>query len=75
MPPAASFDGSSRGREAVVANAANSSPHFGGRAQPGDVLGVETEGEQTHVGDTAEDEDKRREAAQKHAEKVRGSEP
>jgi hypothetical protein len=37
------------------------SPHFDGRAQPGDVLGVETGGETTSIGDTKEDENKRRE--------------
>ena len=74
MPPAESFDRSSREREAVVAKAGDSSSHFDGRAQPGDVIGIETAGEQTHVGDTAEDEDKRREAAQNDAEKLRGSE-
>jgi hypothetical protein len=58
----------------VVAKGTDSSPHFDGRAQPGDVIGVETEGEQTHVGETADDENKRREAAQKAAEKVRGRE-
>lgn len=36
------------------------SPHFGGRAQPGDVLGIETGGETTEIGDTDEDENKRR---------------
>ena len=41
------------------------SPHFGGRAQPGDVLGLETGGETTGIGDTAEDEDKRRRAGEK----------
>ena len=54
MPPAASFDRSSRERDTVVAKAADGSPHVDGRAQPGDVLGVETDGEQTHIGDTAE---------------------
>ena len=39
------------------------SPHLGGRAQPGDVIGVETGGEQTHVGETTEDENKRRQDA------------
>lgn len=34
------------------------------RAQPGDVLGIEREGEQTHLGETAEDEDARREEAE-----------
>jgi hypothetical protein len=42
-------------------------PHFGGRAQPGDVLGLETGGERTYVGDTAEDEDDRRRAAERAA--------
>jgi hypothetical protein len=74
MPPVESFAGSSREREAVVAKAGDDSPHFSGRAQPGDVLGVETGGEQTHVGDTEEDEDKRREEAQKDVEKLRGGE-
>ena len=41
------------------------SPHFGGRAQPGDILGIETGGETTSVGDTAEDENKRRRTAEK----------
>jgi hypothetical protein len=36
------------------------SPHFGGRAQPGDILGIETGGETTKIGDSAEDENKRR---------------
>jgi len=35
------------------------------RAQPGDVLGIESSGEVTHIGDTAEDEDERRRAAEK----------
>lgn len=47
------------------------SPHFSGRAQPGDVIGVETGGEQTHVGDTAEDENKRRRDAEEAARKSR----
>ena len=41
------------------------SPHYGGRAQPGDVLGLETGGETTGIGDTAEDEDKRRRDAER----------
>jgi uncharacterized protein YjbJ (UPF0337 family) len=32
----------------------------GVRAQPGDVLGLDTDGETTSLGDTSEDEDKRR---------------
>lgn len=34
------------------------------RAQPGDVLGIEEDGEVTHLGDTREDEDERREDAE-----------
>jgi hypothetical protein len=34
------------------------------RAQPGDVLGIETGGETTGLGDTARDEDERREDAE-----------
>jgi PRC-barrel domain len=45
------------------------SPHLGGRAQPGDLLGVETGGEQTHIGDTTEDENERRRDAEKTAAK------
>jgi hypothetical protein len=41
------------------------SPHYGKRAQPGDILGIETGGETTAIGDTAEDEDKRRRDANK----------
>jgi len=39
------------------------SPHYAGRAQPGDVIGIETEGEVTALGDAAEDEDRRRREA------------
>jgi len=45
------------------------SPHLGGRAQPGDVLGLETGGEQTHVGETTDDENDRRRDAEKTAAK------
>jgi hypothetical protein len=58
-----------RDRSAPPAAAGDVSPHIGGRAQPGDVLGIETGGETTEIGDTAEDEDKRRHAAE---EAVRG---
>lgn len=34
------------------------------RAQPGDVLGIERDGERTHLGEDAEDEDARREDAE-----------
>jgi hypothetical protein len=39
-----------------------------GRAQPGDVLGVERDGERTHLGETREDEDERREDAEEAVE-------
>jgi PRC-barrel domain protein len=45
------------------------SPHFDGRAQPGDVLGLETGGERTSIGETSEDENKRRRDAEKTAKK------
>jgi len=44
------------------------SPHFDGRAQPGDVLGIETEGETTQIGDTAEKENARRRDAERSGE-------
>ena len=50
--------------EEAVAREAEPSPHFGGRAQPGDVIGMETGGEQTHVGETTEDENNRRRDAE-----------
>ena len=37
------------------------------RAQPGDVLGIERGGETTGVGDTEEDEDRRRREAEDEA--------
>ena len=63
-------------REAVIASAnkdkdadpddrrGDVSPHFDGRAQPGDVIGIETGGERTYVGDTSKDENKRRHDAE-----------
>jgi hypothetical protein len=54
---------------AVRSSTPEPSPHFDGRAQPGDVLGLETGGERTYVGDTAEDENKRREDAELEAKK------
>jgi hypothetical protein len=41
------------------------SPHYEGRAQPGDVIGIETGGERSYVGDTAEDENRRRRIAER----------
>ena len=66
-PPAAGRH--EREREAVLAKAGDVSPHAGGRAQPGDVIGVETGGERTHVGETSEDENKRRQAAERKQRK------
>ncbi len=54
-----------RARNDREADEVDPSPHDGGRAQPGDVLGVETGGEQTHVGETAEDENRRRRDAER----------
>jgi len=56
-------------REHVVARGDDVSPHFEGRAQPGDVLGLETGGERTYMGDTVEDENKRRRIAERTVEK------
>jgi len=57
----------SRERERVVASAAVDDN--GVRAQPGDVLGLDTDGERTYIGDTSEDEDKRRVDAEKTAKR------
>ena len=53
------------------ASEAEPSPYPGGRAQPGDVIGLETGGERTHVGETTEDENKRRRDALEEAAKTR----
>jgi hypothetical protein len=58
-------------RELVVAKAGEGSPAPGGRAQPGDVIGAETGGEQTHVGETSKDEDERRRSAERAANRKR----
>jgi PRC-barrel domain len=58
-----------RDREAVVAHAGDVSPHPGKRAQPGDVLGIETGGEETHIGETTDDENERRRDAERDAAK------
>lgn len=55
------------GLEHDRAMAGDPSPHQGGRAQPGDVLGIETAGERSYIGDTAETENERREAAEREA--------
>lgn len=41
------------------------------RAQPGDVLGIERDGETTELGDTAESEDDRRRQVKKDAPNTR----
>ena len=51
------------------------SPHLDGRAQPGDVLGIETGGERTSVGDTSDDENKRRRSAERVARDLDEDEP
>jgi hypothetical protein len=56
-----------RDRELVVASESAGESDNGVRAQPGDVLGLDTDGERTYIGDTAEDEDKRRRDAEKSA--------
>jgi hypothetical protein len=58
-------------REAMRAEADDTSPHPGGRAQAGDVIGIETGGERTYIGDTSEDENKRRRDAEKAASKLK----
>lgn len=55
-----------RNRDQVRALASDdASPHYEGRAHPGDVLGLETGGENTHIGDTSADEDTRRRDAER----------
>jgi hypothetical protein len=54
-------------RDERVRDGDDVSPHHGGRAQPGDVLGIETGGETTEIGDTADDENDRRRKAEKNA--------
>ena len=58
----------------VESTAGEVSPHYGGRAQPGDILGIETGGETTGIGDTSEDENERRRDAEKAAAKTRQEE-
>ena len=53
------------------AEAHDVSPHLEGRAQPGDVLGIETGGEETHIGDSKKDEDDRRRKAIESDRKTR----
>jgi hypothetical protein len=60
-----------RSQHVAPAEVHDTSPHFDGRAQPGDVLGIETGGEETHIGDSREDENERREKAEKADRKNR----
>jgi hypothetical protein len=66
-PPASSDVRRTAEPELVTARkrAGDPSPHLDGRAQPGDVLGIETGGERTGIGDTAEDENERRRTAER----------
>jgi hypothetical protein len=60
----------SQERERMVASGeAGDVTGHGVRAQPGDVLGLDTDGERTYIGDTSEDEDRRRVEAEKAAAK------
>ncbi len=70
VEPAANDPRERSGAEAVRGQADERSrddlsPHLDGRAQPGDVIGIETGGERTHVGDTAADENRRRRVAER----------
>jgi Uncharacterized protein conserved in bacteria len=67
--PASFSEARERDREAIVAHGGDVSPHAGGRAQPGDVIGIETGGEETHIGDTSKDENDRRRDTEKTAAK------
>lgn len=57
-------------REAREQDAPANAEDNGVRAQPGDVLGLDTDGETTALGDTAEDEDSRRVDALRDAPKT-----
>jgi hypothetical protein len=70
-PWAAAWDGPDfrhpdwwRSPEEPLGREGEPSPYQGGRAQPGDVIGLETGGEETHLGDTTEDENRRRRDAE-----------
>jgi hypothetical protein len=65
MSPTREHSGGGHPRADAADDAGDVSPHAGARAQPGDVLGVETGGERTHVGDTADDENRRRRVAER----------
>lgn len=63
-----------RGDEEPPTEGGEASPHLGGRAQPGDVIGVETGGERSHLGEDAGDENKRRRDAEREVSKRRDNE-
>ena len=65
MPPSPTRDVHQREHVMARGDDRDPGPHFEGRAQPGDILGIETGGERTHMGETAEDEDKRRRTAER----------
>ncbi|MGE5360871.1 MAG: PRC-barrel domain-containing protein [Bacteroidales bacterium] len=74
MPAARVAPGRSRAGEHDRIIAQEGQP-VGDRAQPGNVLGIERGGEQTHLGDTAKDEDQRVEESDRESRKhERGSE-
>jgi PRC-barrel domain len=54
----------------IRAERSDTSPHFDKRAQPGNVLGLETGGETTSIGDTSEDENERRRDAEETVAKA-----
>jgi PRC-barrel domain len=65
--PASSDTGFDERREpeAVGTSGGDVSPYPGGRAEPGDVIGIETGGERTFLGETSEKENDRRRNAEK----------
>ena len=64
-PPVRERAGTEYGRARADEARGDVSPHHDGRAQPGDVIGIETGGERTYVGDAAEDENRRRRVAER----------
>lgn len=71
-PPVREQGTSYTGEEIRALGRDDLSPHQDGRAQPGDVLGIETGGERTYIGDTEEEENTRRRTAE---DTVRDEEP
>jgi hypothetical protein len=56
-------------RDGSPATKPNPRGPLAGRPQPGDVMGIETGGERTYIGDTEGDENARREEAEQFAAK------